>query len=114
MAPAFRILGLLPAIALFATFACGSAKAVDDPEKARLVTEDIPRFWEAFDARAKLGTAAALDTLYLKPGTRGLKDWKRKRLEDAETMAKTVDSAARYYESARAGSCNVTLLAWRI
>ena len=103
----FRLLGFIPALALLTPLACGSAQAVDDPERARLVTEDIPRFWEAFDARKKLGTAAALDTLYLKPGTRGLKDWKRLRLTDAATMAKTVDSAAPYYESARASTLRV-------
>ena len=103
----FRIGHLLLALALFTPPACGSAPTADDPKLARLVTEDIPRFWEAFDARAKLGTATALDTLYLKPGTRGLKDWKRLRLEDAATMAKTVDSAARYYESARASTLRI-------
>ena len=103
----FRIGHLLLALALFTPPACGSAPTADDPKLARLVTEDIPRFWEAFDARAKLGTATALDTLYLKPGTRGLKDWKRLRLEDAATMAKTVDSAARYYESARASTMRI-------
>jgi hypothetical protein len=103
----FRILRLVQASALFTSLACGSARAVDDPERARLVTEDIPRFWQAFDARAKLGTATALETLYLKPGTRGLEDWKRLRLKDAATMAKTVDSAAVYYESARASTLRI-------
>lgn len=81
-----------------------SAPASHDPARARLVTEDIPRFWAAFDARGRIGTVKALDSLYLEPGTRGLREWKRKRLDDAATMAQTVDGAARYYESARAST----------
>lgn len=78
-----------------------------DPERARLVTEDIPRFWQAFDARQKLGAAAAFDSLYLKPGTPGLRDWTRLRLKDAATLALTVERADRYYRSARASTLRV-------
>lgn len=102
-----RMLRVLLLMALVAPFACASAPTTKDPAAARLVTEDIPRFWEAFDARGKLGTAAALETLYLKSGTRGLNGWKRLRLDSAAAMAKTVDAAARYYESARASTLRI-------
>lgn len=78
-----------------------------DPDSARIVTEDIPRFWQAFDARGTLGTAAAFDSLYLKPGTAGLRDWTRLRLKDAATLGQTVDRAARYYGAARASTLRV-------
>ncbi len=98
---------ILLVIALFAPLGCVAARTTKDPDAAHIVTEDIPRFWQAFDARSQLGTAKALASLYLKPGTPGLRDWTRLRLEDAATMAKTVDSAARYYESARASTLRI-------
>jgi hypothetical protein len=85
-----------------------------DPAGARLVTEDIPRFWEAFDARGRLGTAIALESLYLKPGSPGLHDWKRLRLQDAMTMARTVDGLAPYYASARESTLRAATAAPRI
>lgn len=78
-----------------------------DPHAARLVTEDIPRFWQAFDARAELGTAKAMDSLYFAPGTRGLKDWIRLRLTNAATFAATIDKVPGYYESARASTLQI-------
>lgn len=84
-----------------------TAQANRDPAAARLVTEDIPRFWAAFDARTTLGTARAIDSLYFAPGTLGLKDWIRLRLTDAKTMAATVDKVPGYYASARASTLRI-------
>ncbi len=78
-----------------------AAQTGRDPLAARLITEDIDRFWQAFDARAELGTARAMDSLYFKPATPGLKDWIRLRLTDAKTFALTIDKVPGYYESAR-------------
>ena len=83
---------------------CTGPAPAADPDAARLVTEDIPRFWQAFDARERLGTAEALETLYLQPGTPGLLEWKSKHLDDAVTLAQTVDTCAAYYASARAST----------
>jgi hypothetical protein len=84
-----------------------SAQVNHDPAAARLVTEDIPRFWAAFDARAELGTARAIDSLYFAPGTAGLKDWIRLRLNNANTLAATVDKVSGYYASARASTLRI-------
>jgi hypothetical protein len=100
----------LAGAALFAGaafFAAPCAAQNHDPAAARLVTEDIPRFWQAFDARTTLGTATAIDSLYFKPGTSGLRDWIGARLTNAQTLAKTVDRAASYYESARASTLQI-------
>ncbi len=72
-----------------------------DPERARLVTDDIPRFWSAFDARTIGCTAQALDSLYFAPGSRGMKDWIRLRLKSPADMARSVDRFAAFYEAAR-------------
>ncbi len=95
---------LLLAVALTTRAA---AQSNHDPAAAKLVTEDIPRFWQAFDARATLGTAAAIDSFYFKPATPGLKHWISFRLTDAKTMAAVVDKVPRYYEAARASTLQI-------
>jgi hypothetical protein len=75
-----------------------------DPARVRFVTTDITHFWEAFAARATLGTATALDSLYFARATPGLRDFERLRLQDRAVFARTVDAAARYYASAQAST----------
>jgi len=72
-----------------------------DPAQVKFVTTDIAHFWDAFAARATLGTAKALDSLYFGRATRGLRDFERLRLQDRAVFASTVDAAARYYASAQ-------------
>lgn len=83
------------------------AQAGRDPASVKLITDDIGRFWQAFDARATLGTAPAIDSLYFKLATPGLKDWIRLRLPDLNAFATTVDRAAGYYASARASTLRI-------
>ena len=83
------------------------AQTNNDPAAVKLITDDIGHFWQAFDARAALGTAAAIDSLYFKPATPGLKDWIRLRLTDAKTFAATIDRVPRYYESARTSTLQI-------
>ncbi len=78
-----------------------------DPAAAKLVTEDIARFWQAFDARTTLGTAAAIDSFYIKPGTAGLKDWLRVRPADAKAFALVIDKYPAYFASARASTLRI-------
>ncbi len=80
---------------------------VPDPDQARFVTEDIPRFWAAFDEAADEGEpalAAALQRLYLDPGTPGVVGFTPHRIESAEHLAKTVLARRAEYEAARANS----------
>ena len=94
-------------LALLVTRAAVAEAQSRDPESARLVTEDIPRFWQAFDAREKVDAATAFDSLYLRPGTPGLRDWTRLRLKDGAALALTVARAEPYYRSARASTLRV-------
>lgn len=75
-----------------------------DPERARIVTDDITHFWQAFDARQALGTARAMDSLYFAVATPGLLDFGRLRIPDRSVFARTVDAAAAYYASTRAST----------
>lgn len=78
-----------------------------DPARVRFVTDDVRHFWEAFDARATLGTMRALDSLYFGRATPGLRDFRRLRLADSARFARTVDRAAAYYASARASTLRI-------
>jgi Predicted Zn-dependent protease (DUF2268) len=72
-----------------------------DPKTARIVTEDIDRFWQAFDRAAPEFSAEPFETLYLSRGTPGLKDFIALRIGDAEKLATTIRKHPRYYASIR-------------
>ena len=90
----------LAALLLLPSFA-GAAAQNRDPDAARIVTEDIDRFWEAFDRAAPQFTAEPFGTLYLGRATPGLKDFVTLRIGSAEELAQTVRSHSRYYASIR-------------
>ncbi len=72
-----------------------------DPDAARLVTEDIPRFWSALDGATLLDGADRFQHLYLEPGTPGLKAFLRGRIVNARALAGTVAARPRYYAAIR-------------
>ena len=77
-----------------------------DPDAARLVTEDVPRFWAAYDAAAgedsATGRAARYQQIYLAPGSAGLHAFLESRIGDAGSLVATIDKHPRYYASLRA------------
>ncbi len=83
---------------------------VPNPDESRFVTEDIPRFWAAFDSAID-GTdeelAHALQTMYLDPATPGVEGFTAHRIRSAEHLAKTVRARRADYEAARANSLAV-------
>lgn len=72
-----------------------------DPDAARIVTEDIPRFWQAYDQAAPEFAPEVFQKIYLNPGTPGLQDFVELRIESAEGLAKVVRTVPGYYASAR-------------
>lgn len=72
-----------------------------DPDQARIVTEDLERFWEAFDQAGPAFPAEVFQKVYLDRGTPGLQDFIKLRIKDAETLAKKVQKHPRYYASTR-------------
>lgn len=87
-------------------FALGAAPADAqrlnaNPDSARYITADLDRFWEAYAARAALGDSAAFDSLYLKRGTSGLRDFNQMRIGGAGKLARTVAARPVYYASIR-------------
>jgi hypothetical protein len=69
---------------------------------ARIVTDDIDRFWEAYDAaEGGMPLDQALQELYLDPGTPGLQDFVEARIGSAAELAATIEAMPGYYASIR-------------
>jgi hypothetical protein len=81
-----------------------AAAAAPGPETARIVTDDLSRFWRAFDAAAGRPTparAAIFQRDYLDAGSTGLAEFTRLRIGDGTQLAATIDRHPRYYASLR-------------
>ena len=86
--------------------ACAQApQFTPDPEAARLVTEDLDRFWTAWDAAARVDTPEARARIfqqrYLDAGSPGLEAFTRLRIGDGAKLAAAVDKHPRYYAALR-------------
>lgn len=96
----------LPRIALFLLCAAlppgaATARTVDSPGQARLVTSDLARFWQVWDANGGRPDAAALQAGYLDPGTAGLKAFLDLRIGSARQLAGMIAAHPGYYASLR-------------
>ena len=73
-----------------------------DPEKAALVTSDIPAFWKVFDQLDNTKhPEVLLNTEYFNAGSVGLQDFVESRIRSAEDLLASIRSSHKYYESAR-------------
>ncbi|MDR3716200.1 MAG: DUF2268 domain-containing putative Zn-dependent protease [Puia sp.] len=83
-----------------------------DPQKARFVTEDIARFWEAFDSAAvdTADAAALLKSLYLDKGTLGLKKFNEVGIKGVDALAAAIKKYRPYYESVRPRTLQIATL----
>jgi hypothetical protein len=93
-----HVAALLIALALGARPARAQSAAPSanrDPDRAKLVTSDLPNFWRALDQSAAGDSAArvrALEDIYLRPGSPGLKAWEMVRLVDQEAVMAKLDT----------------------
>lgn len=89
------------------------AKYIKDhsnPNKARFITEDITRFWKAYDqamAAKPEERAAIFQRLYIDPGTVGLKDFQQSGRLDASKLAKTVERSQKFFSAIRPLTLNL-------
>ncbi|WP_461450668.1 DUF2268 domain-containing putative Zn-dependent protease [Mucilaginibacter sp.] len=79
-----------------------------NPAKVRLITDDIPRFWMAFDS-CNLDTADRVAILkrYIDNGTPGLKKLNELSINGAQNLAHSVKKYQLYYASVRANTYKV-------
>lgn len=77
-----------------------------DPEAARLLTDDLDRFWAAWDEAAGMeeadARAAVFQREYLDAGSPGLQAFTRLRVGDGKKLVAAIDKHPRYYASLRA------------
>ena len=74
------------------------------PDAARVITDDLDRFWRAYDAAWALAPAQRADVFqrgYLDAGSPGLKEFTRLRIGDGAQLAATIDRHPRYYAALR-------------
>src|SRR5213592_3529193 len=58
-------------------------------DSVQIITRDIPNFWRAYDQAAGKDSAERVrifETVYLQPGSPGLRDWMRVRLMNRDTV----------------------------
>lgn len=74
----------------------------DSVSDVQLITEDIPRFWKAFDqAQTTPDPAAVFEREYLEPGTVGLHDFARLNQFDARYLAQVAGTNPNYFRAIR-------------
>ncbi len=64
---------------------------------ARIVTDDLRRFWAAYDAGGREGDTMAFQTRYLDSATAGLRDFQRARAVTAASLARMVTRDRAYF-----------------
>jgi Predicted Zn-dependent protease (DUF2268) len=84
-----------------------SVNANHDPDAARLITSDIPAFWRVFDTASLQDAADRFQREYIDPGTIGLHDFLKARIQNGHELAATVASRPHYYAAIRAATLAV-------
>lgn len=99
-----RLKNLLFSLCLL-PLACVAQDHGTDPQAARLVTEDLPRFWAAWDEAATVdgaeARAAVFQARYLDAGSPGLLAFTRLRIGDGTKLVEEIDAHPAYYASLR-------------
>lgn len=85
---------------LLTPFATGLAQNTD-PSKTEIITSDIDLFWKAYDASLPGYSAEVLQREYIDKGSKGVKGFIWKRIEDGKNLSKTISRHPRYYASIR-------------
>ena len=101
--PRLAVLPVLLASCAHATAPSGTSS----PDAARIVTDDIPRFWTAFDAITSASDTVPLRIQYLDKGTTGLKDFTDARWKNSKTLTAMVWPIRAYYSSIRQNTLTV-------
>lgn len=72
-----------------------------DPDAARLITSDIPRFWQVYDKASLKDAGEMFQREYIDSGTAGLHDFLKSRIQNGRALAGVVAARPRYYAAIR-------------
>jgi hypothetical protein len=78
-----------------------------DPAKAIIDTDDVARFWAAYDASTPADRKDVFQRRYLDVGSPGLHDFIPHRIQSAQHLADVVDAHPPYYAAVRASTLKV-------
>jgi hypothetical protein len=83
------------------------SKPNQDPDSALLITSDIPGFWRVFDKASLKDAAELFQSEYIDPGTAGLHDFLKSRIQNGRYLAGTIAARPRYYAAIRGSTLAV-------
>lgn len=75
-----------------------------DPNNTKFITEDIERFWKAYDSAMAAPAderASIFQRDYIDPGTVGLRDWAASGRLNANTLVKTIEARPNFFKAIR-------------
>ena len=102
---------LLFAIALLLFSVSRGAAQTQHPDSARVITEDIQRFWKAYDrlspASTRQDSIDAFATGYFAPASPGLENFIDRRLKKPESLLFALGMLPRYYQAVREGTLRI-------
>lgn len=96
--------GTPEAAALAAEAAAPFDVSHEHPDSARIVADDVARFWAAYDASTEADRAEVLQRMYLDRGTPGLQDMVVLRIGSAASLVESMRRFPGYYRAARAST----------
>jgi hypothetical protein len=73
-----------------------------DPAQAQLVTDDVDRYWRAYDAGGKSGNSTAFQRRYLDSATAGLREFIGLRQLTAASLAQVAGAYPAYFDALHA------------
>ncbi len=82
-------------------------KPNQNPDSAWLVTSDIPNFWQVFDKASLRDAAEMFQREYIDPGSAGLHDFLKSRIQNGRYLAGTIAARPRYYAAIRGSTLAV-------
>jgi hypothetical protein len=93
-------------------------KENQEPARAQLVTSDIDNFWRAYDLAARETAAEKRQEIfqreYFDKGSKGLEDFTKVRIRNAEALLAEINKRPLYYASIRQETLKVSALSGRI
>jgi hypothetical protein len=95
------------ALALWASPVLGQTRLSNDPDSARLVTSDIPRFWAAFDHAMLKDAGDVFRRDYIESGSDGVKDFVPGRIQSGDALAALVATRIHYYKAIRENTLSI-------
>jgi len=95
------------ALTSFSNPISGQTVFPNDPDSAKIHTEDIALFWKVFNATTPGFDGKTFKKEYLDAGSEGLKGFIKMRIESGENLSKTIKENVAYYNAIRNSSLSI-------